>query len=327
MAVLSGRDIATLERAVSNELAKYSQDSQGVYSKIFPIKVNSMNPQFPIFEGMQGYNPDGNTGIGGDKVQVLMPPSSFRPAAVFQQERTFNIPIAAKRAMAAIDDPEGNELVKIVTQGVLDSKEVTLDYNIHNAVISQSYTNGANIFACGNINADGAGQSFREGLNNAIKYLKDCLNGLSKSKKVIVVIPENAWYKLCASQKLANYLNGYAQVGSNINVSTLNSIFTENAGINVEFQVAGLRFLDSKFAKGRAELIWGEKLDMYAFVSTDSVYAERASIKRLEGIEMLKADLRGFTTVVDFYCEYGYYIDVPEAFAKITFETASGSEK
>lgn len=322
MATLSARDIATLERAVSNELARYSQDSQAVYSKIFPIKVNSMNPQFPVFEGMQGYNPDGNTGIGGDKTQVLMPPASFRPAAVFQQERQFNIPIAAKRAMAGIDDPEGNELVKIVSQGVLDSKEVTLDYNIHNAVIAQSYTNGTNIFNIGNINADAAGQGLRAGINNAIKYLKDTLNGLSKNKKVIVVIPESAWYKLSASQKLANYLNGYAQASSNVNLTALNSIFTENAGINVEFQVAGLRYLDSKYSKGRAELIWGETDNMYAFVTTDSVYAERASIKRLEGIEMLKADLVGFTTVIDFYCEYGYYIDVPEAFAKLTFSVA-----
>ena len=51
--------------------------------------------------------------------------------------------------------------------------------------------------------------------------------------------------------------------------------------------------------------------------------ADRASIKRLEGIEKLNVYMQGNTTLVDFYCDYGYYIDVPEAFAKVTF-TVSG---
>lgn len=319
---INGRDIVALERAVSNELAKYEQGSQAIYDKIEPVKVNAMNPQFPVFKGMIGYNPNGNTGVGGDKSQVLLTNPEFKPAAVFQQEKNFEIPIAAKRAMAAIDDPEGQELVKLITNGVLASKQVTLDFNIHNAVIAQTYTNGTNIFNAGNINADVAGGGFRGAINDAVAYLKSSLNGLNSNMKIIVVIPESAWYKLTASQKLVNYFNGYANTEANFNLNTINAIFSENAGIKVEFHVAGLRFLDSKFAEGKADLIWNDTDKMYAFVTTSSVFADRASIKRLEGVELLKAEQRGFSTHIDFYCEYGYYIDVPEAFAQVKFETA-----
>jgi len=319
---ISSRDIATLERAVSNKLAAYSQTAQAIFDKLPPIKVNALNMQFPVFEGLLGYSPESNSGIGGDNTQVLLPPSEYLPAAVFYTDKSYTIPLATKRAMSAIDDPEGGEIVKLVTGGVADSKFVTMDYNIHNAIKNQEYTAGTNIFNVGNIHADTAGGAFREAVNNAIKYLKDTLKGMNESRKIIIVIPEAAWYKLTASQKLVNALNGYADKNANFNVQTVNAIFSENGGVAVEVQIAGLRYLPSKYYAGQAELIWGEEMEFYVFASTNSLYADRASIKRLEGIEKLNAYTKGNTTVIDFYCDYGYYIDVKEAFAKVKFTVA-----
>lgn len=319
MANLNGRDIAMLERAVSNRLAVYTQSSQSVAAKLPPIKVTALNQQFPVFEGMLGYQPDSNTGANGDKTQVLLPPAEYRSAAVFYTDKTFDIPIAAKRSMAVLDDPQGAELVNIISQGIADSKLVTLDYNIHKAIAGQKYTNGTNIFTIGNINADTAGGGFRAAINDAIGYLKSVLKGMNANRTLMIVIPEDAWYKLTASQKLVNYLMGYAQPNANFNIQTLNAIFSENAGINVDVSVAGLRFLSSKYASGNAELVWGEELEFYVFVSTNSLFADRASIKRLEGIELLTPYQEGNTTKIDYYTDYGYYIDVDDAFAKITF--------
>ena len=39
---VSGRDIAQLERAVSNQLAAYSQTSGAIFDKLPPIKVNAL---------------------------------------------------------------------------------------------------------------------------------------------------------------------------------------------------------------------------------------------------------------------------------------------
>lgn len=320
---VSGRDIAQLERAVSNQLAAYSQSSGAIFDKLPPIKVNALNQQFPIFKGMVGYNPNGNQGAGGDRVQTLMDPVEYRPAAVFYTDKTFEIPLSTKRAMSVLDDPEGNELVRLVSQGVSDSKFITMDYNIHNAVKSQKYEAGTNIFTIGNINADTAGGAFRAAINDAISYLKKVLKGMNANRNIIIAIPEEAWNKLTASQKLTNFFNGYAQENAHFNMQTINAIFSQNAGINIDVQVAGLRFLDARYESGDANLVWGEELEFYLFVSTNSLMADRASIKRLEGIEKLNVYMQGNTTNVAFYCDYGYYIDVPEAFAKVTF-TVSG---
>ncbi len=314
--------ITQLEKAVSNQLAVYSQGSQAIFDKLPAIQVTALNQQFPVFEGMLGYAPDSNEGAGGDRTQVLMPPAEYRPAAIFYTDKTYDIPMSTKRAMTAIDDPEGAELIKLVSQGVANSKFVTMDYNIHNAVAQQNYQAGSNIFTIGNINADTAGGGFREAINNAISYLKGILKGMSADRTIMIVIPETAWYKLTASQKLVNYLNGYAEKNANFNMQTINAIFSENAGIAVDVQVAGLRYLESKYNSGNAELIWGEELELYVFASTKSLYADRASIKRLEGIERLNVYQEGNTTKISFYCDYGYYVDVPEAFAKITFTVA-----
>ena len=322
MATISARDIASLERAVSNQLATYSQNSQSVAMKLPPIKVTALNQKFPVFEGMMGYAPDSNSGIGGDRTQVLLPPSSYKSAAVFYTDRTYTITLAAKRSMTVLDDPNGAELVKLVANGNADSKLVTMDYNIHNAVKNQTYNNGTNLFNIGNINADTAGGSFRDGINNAISVVKKALNGFNSAKKLMIVIPEKAWFKLTASQKLANNLMGYAQPNTNINMQTISAIFSENAGINVDVSVAGLRFLEAKYSSGQSELIWGEDLELYVFATTDSLLADRASLKRLAGMEALNVSQAGLATTIQFYCDYGYYVDVPEAFAKVKFTVA-----
>lgn len=322
MATISARDIATLERAVSNQMAVYSQSSQSIAMKLPPIKVTALNQQFPVFEGMMGYAPDSNAGIGGDRTQVLLPPSGYKSASVFYTDKKYQITLAAKRSMTVLDDPDGAELVKLVSKGSSDSKLVTMDYNIHNAVKNQSYTNGTNIFTVGNINADTAGGAFRDAINNAIAHIKTALNGLNSDMTIIIAVPEKAWFKLTASQKLVNYLMGYAQPNANFNIQTVNAIFSENAGINVDVSVAGLRFLESKYASGQSELVWGEDLEFYVFASTKSLFSSRASVKRLEGIERLSVEQHGNDTEIFFYCDYGYYIDVPEAFAKVTFTVA-----
>lgn len=322
MPQINARDIATLERAVTNQLSKYSQNSQAIFDKLPPIPLTSLNLSLPVFEGMQGYAPDSNEGIGGDKSQTLIQPAKYIPAVTFYTDKTYTIPMSTKRAMSVLDDAEGTELVNMIAKGTAESKFITMDYNIHNAIASQKYNSGTNIFNVGNIHAETAGAGFRVAMNNAIDYLHSVLNGFSDSRKIIVAIPQKAWYQLTASQKLTNFFNGYASKDATFNVQTINSIFSENAGIEVDVNVAGLRFLESKYETGKSKLIWGEELEFYVFASTSSLYTDRASIKRIEGIEKLNVEQRGNTTYIDFYCDYGYVIDTEDAFVKVKFSVA-----
>lgn len=317
----SSNAIGALERAVSNQIATFSQDSQAIHPILPPIKVNAMNMQFPVFSDMTHYNPNGTTGIGGDHVQVLKPSAEYKPAAVFQTYKEIEIPIGTKRELSVLDDPEGKQLVNLIARMVTDSKLVTLEYNMHSAVLGQTY-NTNNTFSAGNINIEKSGEEFREAVNNGIGYLKSKLNGLNSGHKIVIAMPESAWYRLTASQKLINYFNGYAEKNANYNLQTISAIFSENAGINVEVKVGGLRYLDAKFATGDSELIWNDNDAFYMFVTTSDMFASRASIKRLEGIERMAMENKGLKTCIDFYTDYGYFIDVPDAFVKIPFTTA-----
>ncbi len=311
----NAKDIAQLEVAVSSKLSAYSQESQ-LISKMLPsIRINSTNQRFPIFEGMNAYNPSAN----GSSVEILEPSTEYKDAAIFYTNKKIEIPLATKRSMTAIDDPDGSQLISLIAKAVAESKFVTLEYNIHKAIAAQKYEAGKNIFTAGNINQDNSGLGFREAVNNAISYLKTTLNGMSHSRRIIMAIPEKSWYKLTASQKLSNFFNGYGMANTNFNIQTIESIFTENSGTNVQAAVGGMRFLDSKFASGESELIWNEDLEFYIFTSTDDVFADRASIKKLEGIERLSVVEDGNNTRIDFYTDYGYYIDKAEAFTKVTF--------
>lgn len=320
--MVQAQGIAMLERAVSNKLAVFGQQAQAVSEKLQGIKVTAMNQQFPVFDDMTGYNPNSSSGIGGDNTQVLKPNAEYKPAAIFYTNKVIDIPFGTKRALSALDDPEGKQFINLIAKGIADSKFVTLEYNIHKAITSQVYSNDSNIFSAGNINADSAGSAFREAVNNAISYLKNSLNGMSISRKVIIAIPEKSWYRLTASQRLVNYFNGYAQQNANFNMQTISAIFSENAGINIEVVVGGMRYLDSKFATGTSELIWGDDNAFYIFASTSDMYGDRASIKRLEGIEKLSIYQKGNTTSIDFYTDYGYFVDIDKAFTRVEFTTA-----
>ena len=121
---------------------------------------------------------------------------------------------------------------------------------------------------------------------------------------------------------LANNFNGYSMQNTNFNIQTLEAIFSENASVPVKVTVAGLRDIPIEFFSGDSNLIWSDSLAFYVYVTTSNVLANRASIKLLEGIQLLKVEEQGFSSIVHSYLDYGQFIDLDLAFTKVEFTLA-----
>ena len=164
-------NIAGLERAVSNQVAIFEQESQSVAKDMNKTKVNSLNMKWPVYEGMRGYAQGSNTGGGGAKTQVLGESVKYLPVDVFTNNTTTEVPIEMKRALMVLDDPMGTQLVSLISKNVVDSRLVVMERNIETAVTGRTYSNGVgNLFQIGDINAiDGvAGGAFRKAISDAI---------------------------------------------------------------------------------------------------------------------------------------------------------------
>lgn len=315
-------EIIQLQRAISNQVAVFGQKSESVYQAIPSIKINSMNPVFPFWNDMTAYHDEGNSGIGGDLTQTLGDGIEYKSGFVYQHLLERTIPIQLKRAASVIEDPKGVILVNHVAKAIADSLFVKQERNFKNAVDGVTFTNGLNVFNAGNIHSDTAAKDFRSSVNLAIYHLESEMQGVSDGRKVMMFMNKKAYATLTGSQKLTNFFNGYAERNSNFNIQTIEAIFSQNAQMEVNLIVAGMRYLPQGFSQGQTAPIWGEDNSIYIFMASNDPFGDRTAIKRLEGISEMRTWEEGLNTKFQAYVDFGYMFDVETAFARVDFVTA-----
>lgn len=319
---ISQAQIQQLQRAITNNVATFGQEANSVFQKIPPIKINSLNPVFPLFNDMTAYQESGNMGISGDSTQTLGEGIEYKPGVVHQTAFEKTIPFALKRALSVIDDPKGSILVNHISKGIAESMFVRQERNFKNAIDRVSFVNGENIFNAGIIHTDTAAKDFRSAINDAIYYLKTQMQGLPSNRKIMMFMNDRAWATLTGSQKLVNFFNGYAEKNSNFNLQTINSIFSENSQTALELTVADMRYVPEGYQQAQSMPIWGEENSIYIFVASTDVVGDRTAVKRLEGISEIRTWEEGLKTKFECYIDFGYMLDVETAFAKVDFATA-----
>lgn len=315
-------DIIQLQRAITNQVTVFGQKSESVYQAISPIKINSMNPVFPFWNDMTGYQDKGNSGIGGDETQTLGEGIEYKSGFVYQHLLEKTIPIQLKRAASVIDDPKGTILVNHVAKAIADSLFVKQERNFKNAVDKVTFTNGTNIFTAGNIHSDTAAKDFRTAMNLAMYYLESEMQGVSDGRKIIAFMNKKAYATLTGSQKLVNFFNGYAEKNSNFNIQTIEAIFSQNGQIDFDLLVAGMRYIPQGYSQAQSIPIWGEDNSIYLFMASNDPFGDRTCIKRLEGISEMRTWEEGLQTKFQAYIDFGYMFDVESAFARVDFATA-----
>lgn len=311
--------IQQLHRAITDKVAVFGQKASSVYQRIPAIKINSLNPVFPFFNDMTGYQDGGNKGIGGDDSQTLGEGIQYKPGVIHQIDYGKTIPYSLKRSLTVIDDPKGSRAINHIAKGIADSFFVKQERNFKNAIDRVHFQNGVNIFDGGEIHSDTAGKDFRTAVNDAIYYLTLQMQGVSDSRKIMMFTNQKAWGKLTGSQRLVNFFNGYADKDSNFNLQTINAIFSQNAQIEVEMTVANMLYVPRGYQEAQTIPIWGEENVIYIFVASDDPLGDRTAVKRLEGISEIRVWEEGLKTRFECYVDFGYMLDVESAFAKVTF--------